>query len=128
MLRTTADRSASGLSGVKIRIGRSNGTYFNPANATFENTLPAINFPIGSVLVPQGPPVQQWTAAAAQKVTLNLMIKPWMTIQKVNRVNGKLETPEMKKAGEEAGRFLLELDLPGGTGELICITTSKDRE
>jgi hypothetical protein len=62
---------------------------------------------------------------ATQKVILNLVLKPGTTLQKVNRVNGKLETPEMKRVGE-TNRNLVELDLPGGTGELICISTSGD--
>jgi hypothetical protein len=62
-------------------------------------------------------------AASAQKVTLNLVLKQDEKIQRVNRANGRLEEPELKKVGE-AGRYLLELDLPGGTGELLCFQTS----
>jgi hypothetical protein len=56
-----------------------------------------------------------------QKITLNLVLDKGAKIQKVNRATGKLETPKLKKVGE-ADRALLELELPGGTGDLICIT------
>jgi hypothetical protein len=42
-------------------------------------------------------------------------------------VSGKIEQPELKKVGE-AGRYLLELDLPGGTGELLCIRSPRKAE
>jgi hypothetical protein len=48
------------------------------------------------------------------------MLGDGQTIVKVNRTNGKLEQPELKKVGE-AGRCLLELKLPGGTGDILCI-------
>jgi hypothetical protein len=59
---------------------------------------------------------------ATQKIILNVVLKPGTTLQKVNRVNGKLETPELKQVGE-TNRYLVELDLPGGTGDLLCITS-----
>jgi len=64
-------------------------------------------------------------ATCTQKITLNLFLKQGQTVQRVNRSNGKLEPATLKKAGEE-GRNLLELDLPGGTGDLICLKQSKD--
>jgi hypothetical protein len=68
----------------------------------------ALNAPTGSA------------AACAQTITLNLVLGDGQTIVKVNRTNGKLEQPELKKVGE-AGRGLLELNLPGGTGDILCI-------
>jgi hypothetical protein len=59
----------------------------------------------------------------AQRITLNLVLKEGQTIQKVNRLNGKLEQAELKKVGE-AGRYLLELSIPGGTGELLHLRLS----
>jgi hypothetical protein len=61
--------------------------------------------------------------ACLQRITLNVFLKEGETIQKVNRGNGKLEPAELKKVGE-AGRYLLELDLPGGTGELLLFGNS----
>jgi hypothetical protein len=55
-----------------------------------------------------------------QKITLNLVLDNGAKVQRVNRITGELETPKMKKVGE-ADRYLLELDLPGGTGDLLCI-------
>jgi hypothetical protein len=63
-------------------------------------------------------------AACTQKVTLNLVLGDGQSVQIVNRRNGKLERPALKKVGE-AGRYLLELDLPGGTGELLCLRASE---
>jgi len=71
----------------------------------------ALNDPTGSA------------AQCAQKITLNLVLGEGQIVQKVNRTNGKLEQPELKKIGE-AGRCLLELNLPGGTGDLLCIRKS----
>jgi hypothetical protein len=61
--------------------------------------------------------------ACAQRITLNLMLKEGQTIEKVNRLNGKLEPADLKKVGE-AGRNLLELIIPGGTGELLHLRLS----
>jgi hypothetical protein len=58
-----------------------------------------------------------------QTITLNLVLDNGATVQKVNRQTGKLEKPRLQKVGE-ADRYLLDLDLPGGTGDLLCITTS----
>ena len=66
-------------------------------------------------------------AACTQKITLNLVLKVGETLEKVNRLNGKLEQPQLKKVGE-AGRYLMELDLPGGTGELLRIRLSGKAE
>jgi hypothetical protein len=60
---------------------------------------------------------------AAQTITLNLILKDSDKLQKVNRLTGKLEPAPLKKVGE-IGRCLLDLDLPGGTGDLLCLTTS----
>ncbi len=54
-----------------------------------------------------------------QKITLNLVLKD-ATIQKVNRATGKLEPVTMKQVGE-SDRYLLDLDLAGGTGDLLCV-------
>lgn len=61
-------------------------------------------------------------AVYTQRITLNLVLKGGQTLEKVNRRDGKLERPELKQVGE-AGRYLLELDLPGGTGDLIRFRT-----
>ena len=62
-------------------------------------------------------------AACSQQITLNFVLKEGETIQKVSRTNGKLEPVVLKKVGE-AGRSLLVLDLAGGTGDLLCLTTA----
>ena len=59
-------------------------------------------------------------AQAAQQITLNVLLKEGQTLHAANRATGKLELAKLKKVGE-AGRYLLELDLPGGTGELLCL-------
>jgi hypothetical protein len=61
-------------------------------------------------------------ADCTQKITLNLVLQDGDTVQIANRTTGKLQPAPLKQVGE-TGRNLLELDLPGGTGELICITT-----
>lgn len=60
-------------------------------------------------------------AECAQRVTLNVVLVDGQTIRMVSRKDGGLiEPPGMKKVGE-AGRRLIEMDLPGGTGELLCV-------
>jgi hypothetical protein len=57
---------------------------------------------------------------ARQQVTLNFVLKEGQSLHVANRTTGKLEPAKLKKVGE-AGRNLLELDLTGGTGELLCL-------
>src|SRR5207248_993120 len=59
-------------------------------------------------------------AQCTQKIVLNLVVKQGTTVQKANRTNGKLEAAALKKVGE-ADRYLLELELTGGSGDLICL-------
>jgi len=73
------------------------------------------------------PTVAPARRVATQKITLNVVLTPGTTIQKVNRVTGKLETPDLKHVGE-ANRYLLDLDLPGGTGDLLCISAAADTQ
>jgi hypothetical protein len=81
----------------------------------------------------EGDPNERWimvtnaltdphAAECAQTITLNLVLKDGETIRKVNRANGTPEVVHLKQIGE-AGRSLLELELPGGTGDLLCLTT-----
>jgi len=56
-----------------------------------------------------------------QTISLNLVLKDSDKLQKVNRQTGKLEPANLKKFCE-IGRYLLDLDLPGGTGDLLCLT------
>jgi hypothetical protein len=57
-----------------------------------------------------------------QVVTLNVVLDAGESLEAVNRSTGRLEPAPLKRVGE-AGRGLLELDLPGGTGELLCLRT-----
>ena len=59
-------------------------------------------------------------AQASQRVSLNVLLKNGQSLHLANRVTGKLQPAELKKVGE-AGRYLLDLDLAGGTGELLCL-------
>jgi len=56
----------------------------------------------------------------AQKITLNFVLSEGQTLHVVNRATGKLEPAKLDKVGE-AGRCLLELELPGGTGDLLLL-------
>ncbi len=61
--------------------------------------------------------------ACRQKITLNLVLDPGDAVQIVNRITGKLEPAALKPIGN-SGRNLLDLDLPGGTGDLICLRSA----
>jgi len=65
-------------------------------------------------------------AQAGQQITLNFLLKEGASLHIANRATGKLELAKLKKVGE-AGRNLLELNLPGGTGELLCLKSSASR-
>lgn len=63
-------------------------------------------------------------AAARQTVTLNIVLAPGQALQRVNRKTAKLEKPAMRKVGE-SGRYLVDLDLSGGTGDLLCFSEAR---
>jgi len=80
----------------------------------------------------EGPDNERWlmvtnaltdrsATSCQQTITLNVFLKAGQTVEKVNRITGKLEPAKLKKVGE-AGRYLLELDLSGGTGDLLKFT------
>jgi hypothetical protein len=63
--------------------------------------------------------------ACTQRITLNLVLKDGQTIHLANRTTGKLQQPDLKQIGQ-SNRYLLDLTIPGGTGELLCLRRSAD--
>jgi hypothetical protein len=63
-------------------------------------------------------------AECRQRITLNLhfMDTGINSVQRLSRTRGKVEDLPLQKVGE-AGRYLLTLDLDGGTGDLIKFNT-----
>jgi hypothetical protein len=74
------------------------------------------------------PPAQNGSAQACrQRITLNLHFKDSgiTRLQRLSRATGKVEAVELKTVANDPGRFLVTLELDGGTGDLLKFGTGK---
>lgn len=71
------------------------------------------------------PPPAGSAAACRQRITLNFHFKDSRVtrLQRLSRSTGKVETVELKGVPNDPGRFVLTLELDGGTGDLLKFDT-----
>ncbi|MEO6434990.1 MAG: hypothetical protein ABIP55_04420 [Tepidisphaeraceae bacterium] len=74
---------------------------------------------------PPSAPVGGSAAACRQRITLNLHFKDSgiTALQRLSRATGKVEEVALKPVANNPGRFLLMLELDGGTGDLFKFQT-----